>query len=99
MDTQPVKKPKNHGFKDPFELMVSEMWSRIRNSDRNIAVFAVDNKVFGVQEDGVKFNSLLRSKNASLIGIYNHSISRVDLSADISIVIDELPDKDEAIHK
>lgn len=82
-------------MKDPFESIISEIWYRIRSSDTPTAVFAVNDKVFGVSFGGHKHHAIEHNKKAILIGVYTHSISRVDLSADISLVIDEIPDPDD----
>jgi len=89
----------SHRPADPFELQISDVWSRIKRAETPMAVFTVHDKVSCIKPDTIKFYKMLEQPDAVFIGVYNPMCRRVDLSADISLIVDEIPEHDECIKK
>lgn len=82
--------------RDPFAIMLSDILSRIKRGRDRTYVYAVGAKVFTC---GQKSQKKLRKldREGELVGVYTGVIDRDSLSADISMVIDEIPEPDEFV--
>jgi len=83
--------------RDPYAIMLSDVVSRIKRSARRTYVFAVGTKVFTCGDKSLrKIHKLERE--GKLIGVYTGGrVDREQLSADISMVVDEIPEPDEVV--
>ena len=82
-------------MKHLFDQLINEMHFRICKSKKNLAIFAYDNNIHGVTTGSKLFHDYEQKPDAVLIGVYNKHIPKIELSADISMVVDEWLDEDE----
>lgn len=82
------------GGRDPYEILISDIMSRIKRTNKPLGVFAIGRTVRTcLKQSHQKFHKL--EKEGTLIGVYTGAIDRHTLSADISMVVDEVPEPDE----
>lgn len=82
--------------RDPFAIMLSDVVSRIKRSAKRTCVFAVGTKIFTCCVHSRQKVCRLE-KEGILIGVYTGSVDRKQLSADISMIVDEIPEPDEVV--
>lgn len=83
--------------RDPYAIMLSDVMSRIKRSRNRTYVFAVGTKILTCGPKSVRKIAKLE-KTGKLIGVYTGpKAEREQVSADISMVIDEIPEPDEVV--